>query len=703
MTRAVALTLLLLGAAVSRTQEKPGPLPDGSVLLNSGWKIKPAGDSVAVDTLPMRSAMAANGKYLLVLNGGAHPPSVSVLDVAAKRELSRTPLPDAWFGLAVSPQGDVAYVGGGGSGKVFELALSPDGQLTRAREFDVPDSKLPGAPFIGDVALSPDGRVLYAADLYGDMIAQVNLQSGKMVDHWRTGRRPYRIVVSPDGAHLLITSWAEGAVYEHESGTGVLVTKLRVGPQPTDMLWLNKPVSGSEGGAGYAGRVFVATANTNSVATLGVMADGQLRTAEPINVSMTPMHPLGMTPSGLATDRHGSRLYVSCSDANALAVVDISTTQPRLFGFIPTGWYPVAVSVFKDDELAVVNGKGRSVQLLPVQLVPSSGLDHLPEWTQTVMANSPYRDDLIYGPVRDAQEAFFSKLQEHGSPIQHVIYVLRGAVRASGPGTPNLDALARQFIKYDNFFSNGDTEIEGQNWLAAAIAPGYTVKLAPSVIAGRSKVRDFEGGELANNPPAGYLWSNALQAGITVRNYGEWVTNASPASTAEAPQVKAVNDPSLARYTDMAFRGADPAYKDTDRAREFVRDWQQLDGSGQTPQLAMVRLSGSSEGDNDAAIGSVAEAVSHSKAWNSTAIFVVDAASDAGSGYHAQCWALSPYTRRGTTDSTMYTQAGVLRTIELILGLRPMTHFDAASRALFGGFSQQPNPQAFNAVGSASQ
>ncbi len=705
MTRST-LCGLLAGTALLFAQNKPGPMPDGSVLLSSGWKIKPAGDQITVDTLPMRAAVSHDGKYLLVLNGGAHPPSISVLDVAAKRELARTPLPDAWLGLAMSPQGDLAYVGGGSSGKVFELALAPDGKLTKTREFNVPDSKQPGAPFIGDVALSPDGRVLYAADLYGDNIAQINLQSGKMVDHWKTGRRPYRIVVSPDGAHLLITSWAEGAVYEHESGTGILVTKFRVGPHPTDMLWLNKAVSGSDGSPSFAGQVFVATANTNSVATLGVLSDGQLKMAEPVNVSMTPMHPLGMTPSGLATDVRGSRLYITCSDANAVAVADISTTHSRLFGFIPTGWYPVAISVFKDDELAVVNARGDgltaggSVQLRPVQLVPSTGLDHIEEWTQTVLANSPYRDDLIYGPVRDEQEGVFSKLQEHASPIQHVIYVLRGAAKAG----PNLDALAQQFIRYTNLFSNAGTVIAGQNWLTAAIAPDYTVKLAPSVEAGRSKIRNFEGGELANSPPAGYLWNNALQAGITVRNYGEWTTNVSPAAAMGAPQVKSTNDPSLAPVTDMAFRGADPAYRDTDRAREFVREWKQFNANGQGPQLSIVRLSNDQNPvDNDAAIGLLTDGVSHSKVWNSTAIFVVDAAPNPANGQRTEAWVVSPYTRRGATDASMYTQAGVLRTMELILGLRPMTHFDAAAHPLFGGFSRQPNSQSFSAANNTSQ
>ncbi len=91
---------------------------------------------------------------------------------------------------------------------------------------------------------------------------------------------------------------------------------------------------------------------------LGVTPDGQLNMLESINVSMTPMHPLGMTPSAVAVDKRAAHLYVVCSDANAVAAVDISAARSRVLGFIPTGWYPTAVRVLNDDQLVMLNGKG---------------------------------------------------------------------------------------------------------------------------------------------------------------------------------------------------------------------------------------------------------------------------------------------------------------------------------------------------------
>ena len=734
-------------------QARLGLMPDGRVMLATGWKIKPAGEQVAVDTLPMSSAVSSDGKFLLVLNGGIHAPSISVISTASEHELGRTPLPDAWLGLRMAPAGNLVYVGGGSTGKVYELALGTDGTLSRSREFAIADSKNAGAPFIGDVALSPDGRVLYAADLYGDNIAQVNLQSGKMVDHWHTGRRPYRIAVSPDGAHLLVSSWADGALYEHESGTGILVTKVRVGAHPTDMLWVNKPVSSGESGGSYVGRIFVAVGNSNGVAELGVTQDGQFTSIESINTGLTPMNPLGMTPSALASNAAGTRLYVACSGANAIAVADISQPPARMLGYVPSGWYPTSVGLLKDNQLVITNGNGsgeaakrgenlagalKTVADAPgtVEFVSAGQQADLHALSETVTDNSPYRDELIYGPISDPKEAFFLKLENHPSPLQHVIYLIKGnqsydavlgdlpkgngdkSLARFGRVTPNLHELASQFVTYDNFYANGQAMADGQNWAVGAIAPDYTVRLWPSAYAGRSQVFDFESADLSNTPPAGYLWSNAVAAGVTVRNYGEWVTNVSPAAVDGAPQVKAVSDASLAAYTDQNFRGFDPAFKDTNRAQEFIREWKAEDDKGALPQLSIVRLgndgsepnhsAGAAQGtdaahvaDNDAAVGALVEAVSRSKAWSSTVIFVVESSgggADHVNGYRTPAWIVSPYTRQGSVDSSLYNQMSVLTTLEILLGLRPMTHFDAGARPMFGGFSQQANPAPFQAV-----
>src|SRR5438874_5546604 len=103
--------------------------------------------------------------------------------------------------------------------------------------------------------------------------------------------------------------------------------------------------------------------------------------------------------------------------------------------------------------------------------------------------------------------------------------------------------------------------------------------------------------------------------------------------------------------------------------------------------------------DNDLAVGRVVEAVSRSKFWKETAIFVVE--DDAQNGPdHVDCHrsvalVVSPYTKRGHVDSTMYSTSSLLRTMELILGLKPMSQFDAAAAPLYESFTAKADTRPY--------
>src|SRR5277367_3333123 len=363
-----AAFLLIAAALLSLSQPPPreqvGPLADGGYLLNSGWRLKPAGTQIALDTLPMSSVLSKDGRFLIVLNGGYNPPSLSVLDTRDGHEIGRTPVTDAWLGLALSPNGKTLWVGGGSQASVYEFSFDENGKLAPARTFEIVKGAARSArDFIGDVAIDPDGHLLYACDLYHDAIVVVNTQSGIVIDRFKTGRRPYRILFNPDGKSFYVTSWADGSLYRHQTSNGALVQTLRLGAHPTDMMWRERATRAEEGEEGgqqpsFKARIFVSAANTNSVYAAGVSDNGDLRLVETINVSTTPNHPLGMTPSALALSPDQSHLYVVCSDANAAAVVDVTAAHSQVLGFVPTGWYPTAANALADGRLVVLNGKG---------------------------------------------------------------------------------------------------------------------------------------------------------------------------------------------------------------------------------------------------------------------------------------------------------------------------------------------------------
>jgi len=769
----LTFSILLLSAAVllvlhpalqpvaADLRERVGPLPDGSFLLNSGWRLRPAGSQIEVDTLPMSVAVAPDGKHLLVLNGGYNPPSLSVLDLDAGREVSRSPVPDAWLGLSVAPRSDKVYVGGGSQAAVFELVYQP-GRLAAGRTFAaISPEKRTVRDFIGDVALSPDGRTLYAADLYNDSIAVFNPQSGKLVERHKTGRRPYRILFHPDGESFFVTSWTDGTLLHHDARTGGVLERLRLGAHASDMAWGAGLPPDEDGRREFPLRLYVAAANTNNVYVVGVSESKALRLLEVINVAMTPRQPAGMTPSAVALSPDQKRLFVVCSDANAVAVVDVSEARSHVLGFIPTGWYPTAAKVLADGTLVVLNGKGvRShpnpngpnptrrvrpeqagqagsqyvarIQTGSVQLVPPFSEDQLQAYTATVLANSPYQDARLIDAGVPPGNPIPNRPGE-GSPIEHVIYIVKenrtydqvlGDMK-EGNGdpslclfgeevTPNHHKLAREFVLLDNFYVNADVSADGHQWSAAAIAPDYVQKLWPNSYARRRRLNDYQGQEPTATPPAGYLWTNAAAAGVSLRNYGHFVTNRDQPA-ADGTQVLAVRDPVLARVTNLRFRGFDVDYPDVERAKVFLDELAEFERTGRMPQLILMRLGNdhtaglapgriaprSAVADNDYALGMIVEGVSRSRFWPKTAIFVVE--DDAQNGpdhvdsHRAPAFVISPYARRRVVDSTMYNTTSVLRTIELILGLHPMTHFDAAARPMASAFQATPDLKPYQA------
>ena len=275
--------------------------------------------------------------------------------------IGSVPVPDAWLGLTFAPGGDRVYVGGGSKASVFEFTFA-NGALTPARTFVVvpAGSARAAHDFIGDVRFSPDGRLLYAADLYHDSVVVINPQSGMVIDRFKTGRRPYRILFHPDGKSFFVTHWADGTLGHYDTANGSELARVPLGAHPTDMVWRN-------GGAGRCGwRTSPSGPRASSwprpIPTTstpwGSTPPRTCSVVESINVSMTPRQPLGMTPSALALSPDGKRLFVACSDGNVAAVVDVSGARSHVQGFIPTGWYPTAVRVLPSGTLVVLNGKG---------------------------------------------------------------------------------------------------------------------------------------------------------------------------------------------------------------------------------------------------------------------------------------------------------------------------------------------------------
>ena len=264
--------------------------------------------------------------------------------------------------------------------------------------------------------------------------------------------------------------------------------------------------------------------------------------------------------------------------------------------------------------------------------------------------------------------------------------------------TPNHHALTREFVLLDNFYVDAEVSADGHNWSMAAYATDFVEKSWPSNYSSRGGDYDFEGnrGEVAE-PKDGFLWDYCLRAGRSFRSYGEFVFRGKPTT------------PSIAANYCPAYVGFDLHVKDVDREKVWEQDFDQLVAAGQLPDLSIIRLPndhtmGARKGelhplsyaaDNDLALGRLIEHLSHSPVWKESVVMIVE--DDAQNGpdhidaHRSTAYLIGPYVRRHAVVHTAYTTSGMLRTLELILGLPPMSQYDAAAPPLWACFTAQPN------------
>jgi hypothetical protein len=214
--------------------------------------------------------------------------------------------------------------------------------------------------------------------------------------------------------------------------------------------------------------------------------------------------------------------------------------------------------------------------------------------------------------------------------------------------------------------------------------------------------------DYAARPAGGYIWDRCAEAKVSYRSYGEWTQNGKRKLDGIYEDAKA-KVPALEGHIDPKFVGFDLDYPDQKRADRFIEELHRFETEGGFPQLTILKLpndhtAGTKVGaptpaayvaDNDLALGRVVEAVTKSQFWKETAIFVLE--DDAQNGpdhvdaHRSPALIISPYTRRKAVDSTMYSTSSMLRTIELILGLKPMSQFDAAARPMYNAFTSKPD------------
>ena len=278
--------------------------------------------------------------------------------------------------------------------------------------------------------------------------------------------------------------------------------------------------------------------------------------------------------------------------------------------------------------------------------------------------------------------------------------------------TPNQHKLAEEFTLYDNFYDDAEVSASGHNWSTAAYATDYVEKLYPNNYSGRGQQYNFEGGSPIDAPSSGYIWNNVVNHHLSMRNYGEFTNEI--LSNKNVTYVGADSDLNI--YTSHIYPCWDLNISDVYRYDQWAKEFDEYVKGDSLPDFSIMRLpndhtAGTRKGSltpkayvasNDYAVGLVVQKISESKYWNSSIIFILE--DDAQNGFdhvdahRSTLLVISPYIKRHFVDHTMYSTSSVLKTIELTLGLPPMTQFDLSATPILFSISDSADFNSFKVI-----
>ena len=734
MKKAKTLRFLFIGLILSFNQisctndageskySQLGALLDSRrILLPNGWSLSVPGESIPLGDFPLNLVASKDGRKLAVTNNGLSEQSIMLIDPHSFEISNKAVIPKSWFGLAFNEDHSRLFASGGNDNMVRIYDTSAN-RLTET------DSVVLGEAWPNKI--SPSGLTLdhrnenlYVVTKDDSALYKVNLFNHE-IERLFLGHEAYTCTFSMDGSVLYVSLWGGGSITVIDPEKLFVLHTVPVGRNPNDLV------------LSYDGKyLFTSCANDNSVY---IIETETLTVVEKLHTACFPDAPAGSTPNALAISEDNSRLYVANADNNSLAVFDISDVgESRSLGFIPTGWYPTSVKVV-NQKIWVINGKGSSSFANPKGPNPylrrtdttqyigglfKGSLTRIEEpdekvlkvYTEAVYKNTPYSKKLEMQYAGEEGNPIPQKVGDP-SPIKHVFYIVKEnrtydqvlGDLTGGNGdpalclfpevvTPNQHKLARNFVLLDNFYVNAEVSADGHNWSMAAYANDFIEKTWPTSYGGRGGSYDYEGSREIAFPTEGFIWDYCRRAGISYRSYGEFVSNGQ------------TRVESLRGHFDTDFPTYNLSVPDMRRFEKWKEDFDSLLAVDAVPQFSSIRLpndhtAGAQVGmptpramvaENDLALGKMIEHISNSRIWGASAVFVLE--DDAQNGpdhvdaHRSTAYIASPFAKRNTHIRTMYSTTSMLRTIELILGLPPMSQYDAASTPMWECFTASPD------------
>ncbi|MFA6275336.1 MAG: bifunctional YncE family protein/alkaline phosphatase family protein [Pedobacter sp.] len=731
-----SIILFILALVANHTfAQWPGKVAEtNQILLPNGWKLSPAGRSLQLGDLPLNMQLSSSGKYLAVTNNGQSTQTLQLIDPKTEKILDERVLTKSWYGLAFSKDEQHLYASGGNDNWILDFQIK-NNKLAKSDTIKLGPIWPKGKISPAGIAVNKSNTKLYTVTKEDSSLYIIDPAKKEIQKRIQLPAIAYSCVLSADESKLYISLWGGRSVAVINTNSGTITQRIPVGDHPNELL-LNK----------NSNYLFVANANDNTVSVINTTTN---KVIETIATTLYATQLTGSTTNGLALSSNEKTLYIANADNNCLAVFDVSEPgESKSQGFIPVGWYPTSVKTL-GSKIIVTNGKGNTSLANPQGPQPISKADNsgyqmgstannrlqyiaglfkgtlsfidapkpeqLKAYTKQVYANTPFNDKKTIEADGEKGNPIPRK-QGEKSPIKHVFYIIKenrtydqvlgdlpqgngdtSLVLFGKKITPNQHAFAENYVLLDNFYVDAEVSADGHNWSMAAYATDVVEKTWPTSYGSRGGSTSFEGGRPVTYPKGGFIWDYCQRAGVTYRSYGEFGDYAK------------ANIKSLQGHMCPNSPGFDMDITDQVRVDAWQHDFDSLLVAGTVPQFNTLRISndhtsGQKKGkispqaavaDNDLAVGRILEHLSHSPIWKESVVFILE--DDAQNGpdhvdaHRSPAYVVGPYVKRNTAVHTMYSTSGFLRTMELILGLPPMSQYDAAAMPLFECFTSTPD------------
>ena len=718
----------------------PGLQSNGQTLLPNGWSLRPAGQQIDLGDFPSRMELTPDGKFAAILHSGWGTHEIRIVSITEKKLTSSVVVDQTFQGLRFSEDGSKLFVSGAEDECVY-VYRHQAGYLTLDSKVQIVDPKQKFV--VSALAGLEGGNRLLVCGMIADQLAVMDVgASTKLATvQFPAGSFPFEVVVAPDKKRAMVSLWGKSSVAVVDLVSMTLAGQWTVRSHPTEMLFLDD-----------GKHLLVGCSDDNSV----VLLETETGTSkEIIHTSLFETKRNGSTPNSLSVSPDQNVLLVANADNNNIAMFDIRERgKSKSLGFIPVGWYPTSVR-FADEgqKILVTNGKGLAsrdnakgpnpLREPPasireyigglfkgtLSIIPSPSPAQMVKWTKDAYAVSPLHEDEQPNLQALAKDSIIPSHVGESCPIKHCFYIIKenrtydqvfGDMK-QGNGDPNLcifpesvtpnhHALAKEFVLLDNFYVESEVSADGHEWSMAAYATDFVERVWPlNYRGGKGKIGyTSEGGYEIAFPSSGYIWDKCKKSNVSYYSFGEFIQNGALGMPGKA-RVASLNG-----HFDPLYRSYDLEFMDVDRAKRFAVKMLEFERDGNLPQFIVLRLPndhtmGTKVGkktptamvaDNDLALGQIVETISKSKYWSESAIFVVEDDAQNGSdhvdAHRTVALAISPYVRRGTVDSTLYSTSSMLRSMELILGMEPMTQFDAAANPMYACFGKSSEVSPYN-------